>query len=821
MLINQLRNTMNLKLKTLITIILFTFCRKVNAQWVTIPDPDFATYLQVNFPSCMSGNMMDTTCNDVVTAAIVDCNFLGIHSIEGIQYFDALGALSCAGDSLTSIPDLPTTLSFLIVTGNAITSINSLPPNLQSFYCENNLLNTLPALPPSLIRLFCSGNQLTSLPALPTSLIELDCSRNLLSSLPSFGNLITDLNCSFNQITALPALPTSLLNLLCSHNQLNILPSFPNGMQYLDASFNQLSMLPVLSDSLNYLNCNFNQLAALPTLPPSLSNLRVRSNLLTSIPELPLQLKYLDCSSNQISCLPVLPVSLINPAWLSLTFNLFNCLPNYVPAMTSSAYLNYSLCFNNDSITNPDSCNAYKGLLGHVYKDGNTNCVLDGSDNLCGNVKLNLYDSAGTLLSSFFSLSNGIYGFNLDSGNYTVSLDTNYSTYYTPVCTHPGVDSTFTLTTSAPVAENINFDIACTPGFDVGVKSVNTDGLVFPGQLHDVYILAGDLSKWYNLNCASGVSGSITVSVTGPITFSNVPATYLTPSLITGNTFTYSIADFGTLDLNSLGLTFRTDTTAATGDLVCVTIEVSPFGADNDTSNNHYLYCYGVSNSFDPNVKEVYPVSVAPGYDGYFVYTVRFQNTGFSPAQNIRVVDSLDNQLNAATFEVINYSHANVTGLNGNEVSFRFPNIQLPDSTTSPEDSKGFIQYRIKPAGFLSIGSSISNKANIYFDFNAPVTTNTVVSTVDSTVGINTISIPRFMAHVFPNPGKGIFNVALTSNGKLDKHLMVVDVMGRKVKQITTNENTFLLDLSLEPNGIYFFKCSDSNNVFIQKIIKE
>ena len=49
-----------------------------NAQYVTIPDPNFAAWLNANIPAAMSGNQMDTTSSAVtasyiVTPIIVNC----------------------------------------------------------------------------------------------------------------------------------------------------------------------------------------------------------------------------------------------------------------------------------------------------------------------------------------------------------------------------------------------------------------------------------------------------------------------------------------------------------------------------------------------------------------------------------------------------------------------------------------------------------------------------------------------------------------------------------------------------------------------------
>jgi hypothetical protein len=67
-------------------------------------------------------------------------------------------------------------------------------------------------------------------------------------------------------------------------------------------------------------------------------------------------------------------------------------------------------------------------------------------------------------------------------------------------------------------------------------------------------------------------------------------------------------------------------------------------------------------------------------------------------------------------------------------VRFNFPNINLPDSTNNEPESHGYIQYKIKRNAGLSPGTAISNKASIYFDFNAPIVTNTVTNNICTAV---------------------------------------------------------------------------------------
>jgi uncharacterized repeat protein (TIGR01451 family) len=151
-------------------------------------------------------------------------------------------------------------------------------------------------------------------------------------------------------------------------------------------------------------------------------------------------------------------------------------------------------------------------------------------------------------------------------------------------------------------------------------------------------------------------------------------------------------------------LIFQTDSNAQTINSICVNVEISTTPQDADTSNNVYNFCYNVLNSYDPNMKEVYPVDVLPGYDDWFTYTIHFQNTGNAPAFNIRLRDTIDTNLDINSFEILGYSHpANVT-LSGNKLTVKFNSIRLPDSATDFEGSMGYFQYRLKPLTNLPNG---------------------------------------------------------------------------------------------------------------------
>lgn len=56
------------RIKLVIITLLFLSPTISKAQYVTIPNQGFVNFLQYTFPSCMSGNMMDTTWNNIIAA---------------------------------------------------------------------------------------------------------------------------------------------------------------------------------------------------------------------------------------------------------------------------------------------------------------------------------------------------------------------------------------------------------------------------------------------------------------------------------------------------------------------------------------------------------------------------------------------------------------------------------------------------------------------------------------------------------------------------------------------------------------------------------
>ena len=185
-----------------------------------------------------------------------------------------------------------------------------------------------------------------------------------------------------------------------------------------------------------------------------------------------------------------------------------------------------------------------------------------------------------------------------------------------------------------------------------------------------------------------------------------------------------------------------TSSAVTLGTLLCFDLLSSPIIGDSDTTNNVKNYCFNAVNSLDPNIKSVNPqgecnVGLIKA-DQKLTYTIQFQNTGSADAINIYVLDTLDTDLNINSIQIDGSSHAEITEvLPGNVLKFRFDNIHLADSTSNEPLSHGYVIFEIMPVISLPNGTTIMNKAGIYFDFNSPVYTNTALNTISDGI-INT-----------------------------------------------------------------------------------
>lgn len=181
---------------------------------------------------------------------------------------------------------------------------------------------------------------------------------------------------------------------------------------------------------------------------------------------------------------------------------------------------------------------------------------------------------------------------------------------------------------------------------------------------------------------------------------------------------------------------------------------------DSNPENNANTITQTVLSSYDPNDKQVDKPAVLhlPTDAGLlsqdFEYLIRFQNTGTYIAFKIVVRDTLSELLDPLSFNLISVSHPVEIRVNqGRILEFVFNNILLPDSTSNEPESHGFIKYTLRPlAAQIQVGDRINNTAHIYFDYNAPIATNTATTAIEQVTSLQPGQQFPATLLVFPNP---------------------------------------------------------------------
>jgi len=292
------------------------------------------------------------------------------------------------------------------------------------------------------------------------------------------------------------------------------------------------------------------------------------------------------------------------------------------------------------------------------------------------------------------------------------------------------------------------------------------------------------------------------------------------PDNTSGNQLSWDYSDLQPFESRSILLTFDvfSPPTNESGDILVYIAEILPISGDENETDNTYNLDQEVVNSQDPNDKLVNQGETIfeSEVGDYLDYLVRFQNVGTASAINVRVEDELDPNLDWNSFRVLSASHDFETEiLNGNMISFFFDDINLPPVTVDPEGSNGFIAFQVRSLESLQVGDVVENNANIFFDFNPPILTNTVQTEVIDNLGINELDLNE-LVKILPNPVSDRLQI-LVSVDTVVENSVVYSIFGKQLISTTSLE----IDFSKLSSGMYFIQITTDSGKTTRKILKE
>jgi uncharacterized repeat protein (TIGR01451 family) len=240
------------------------------------------------------------------------------------------------------------------------------------------------------------------------------------------------------------------------------------------------------------------------------------------------------------------------------------------------------------------------------------------------------------------------------------------------------------------------------------------------------------------------------------------------------------------------------------------TSTIAPTGSVTDcgTYNNNGSLLQILGNSYDPNDKngstayigDQYPLGYLDAFvDDALSYTIRFQNTGTAPAQNVYIIDTLSAQLDWTSFTLLEATHPiQVVNLGNGIMRFEFNQIWLPDSTSNEPESHGHLTYRISENVNNPNMSTIENTAYIFFDWNDPIITNT---TFHQNMWLDHIDELDGELGIYPNPAQTQICLGLTE----PTQIQIKDINGKVIfdERIQVGQN---IDVQTLESGIYLIE---------------
>jgi uncharacterized repeat protein (TIGR01451 family) len=436
---------------------------------------------------------------------------------------------------------------------------------------------------------------------------------------------------------------------------------------------------------------------------------------------------------------------------------------------------------------------------------GNQNC----SSSILTDVLLDFTDAQGNTssISSMYPNWYTVYnGLNPAAAPYTVTINDAWLLANNLV----QVSNDITITDFHPNGEAIsniyNFTVdwtATPPVADPEFNFGSAWNFVAPLQ-------TGSLVLYYsNFTCAP-MSSSMTVTVDMPPLFVPNTANLLNPSVV-GNTLTFDVNGFSGSENSLIQFTFPGTTPAGTS--FCFDVSLS-YATDANPSNNVGQVCGVVLNSYDPNDKQVnFYERLNPDVKEKLIYRIQFQNDGNYNAVNVKISDTIAQNLDLSTFRVLESSHGLETSINSTsrKIDFKFNNIFLGISSENLAASQGYVVYEIYENDNLGEGTEIENTAYIYFDFNPAIITNTTYNINEYPLGISLLEKENVV--IYPNPAND--RIFIQSDEMIE--LNIVDLSGKRVLSQAANAlNSYSIQTLSE--GLYTVIIKTNKGISISKL---
>jgi uncharacterized repeat protein (TIGR01451 family) len=301
--------------------------------------------------------------------------------------------------------------------------------------------------------------------------------------------------------------------------------------------------------------------------------------------------------------------------------------------------------------------------------------------------------------------------------------------------------------------------------------------------------------------------------------FSNPPA-----SSFSGNTITWTLPAISNSQLPiqiyyGLLANLSYSPGLVAGDTIQTYASVTPVIGDINVANNDVIVIDTVRAGIDPNEMSVTPAGyITAGTQ--LQYTINFENTGTDTAYNIYIIDSLSDNVDSKSLNILFASAQMTTSMlhvNGhNFLKFDFPGIDLPDSSDHGA-CDGMVVFTVNTKNGLPNGTTIYNQAGIYFDNNPVVNTNQVEDIIGFPSSVRSVTKEDLIT-VYPNPGSD--EVIINTGNKQYECYTITNNLGQTMQQQSISSSITKANISALPAGVYYVTLKSDNGSTVKKFVK-
>ncbi|MBL7825578.1 MAG: DUF11 domain-containing protein, partial [Saprospiraceae bacterium] len=202
-------------------------------------------------------------------------------------------------------------------------------------------------------------------------------------------------------------------------------------------------------------------------------------------------------------------------------------------------------------------------------------------------------------------------------------------------------------------------------------------------------------------------------------------------------------------------------------------------------------------------------------------YTIRFRNMGTTTLGVIKIVDTLDVEIDPSSFRLVVASHPCAWKIKGaGIVEFYFDPINLPTVAANEAASHGFIRFTVQTIRDLNYGDIIPNDCELIFDNHTPLVTNTATTQIGFVLPGGGLSFGDALM-VSPNPAAFAVYCNWQTPAPADGRLRFIDLLGvvRVDVPVSAGVEAMHVDVQTVPSGLYHVVLQAGNLILSNTVI--